>query len=194
MASAFLTRKEHAAQLLEGAGVISYAPEEGLKREKNHAGSPRFHEDLLGTGAGGNAVPGRSVGAGASPGREENHQGNDRKCRGHCGCADRRRLQGNDAREPERSGQGLRRNSYAAHSEFRGTRAHFQSCRIWNEVRDGKAADENIGGTEDLVKRRAEKSRRPGICVGARAGGTGSDEKGLLCRADRNVSGAVEEI
>jgi len=81
-------RNKESAQRVEGVGVISYAPEERLKREKKHDGSPRFYEDCSGMGLAGTLFR-------AFSGRRRKHRaqrrspGNDRERRGHCGCAHR---------------------------------------------------------------------------------------------------------
>jgi len=62
MTPASLIRKKPAAQWLEEWCDIVRACRR-VSRGKNHAGSPEFHENLLGNGAGGNAVPGRAMGA-----------------------------------------------------------------------------------------------------------------------------------
>src|SRR5713101_5601551 len=66
------------------------------------------------------------------------------------GRADFRRIQRNDARKLERSGQGLRRNLQTAHTEFSRTGSALQSGYLLDEVRNGKVADENVGGFEEL--------------------------------------------
>src|SRR5437660_1079438 len=70
--------------------VICYARSRVAEGEDEDAGPAKFHEDLLGDGAGGNAVSRGALGAGASARRGENYKRNDRKRRGHSGCADRR--------------------------------------------------------------------------------------------------------
>src|ERR1700674_658498 len=76
-------RNNKSREVAGGGGVVWYLTRRKSrgKREKNDAGSAKFHEDVFGRGAGGNAVSGRALGAGAIGRREKDHQRHDRERR-----------------------------------------------------------------------------------------------------------------
>src|SRR5260370_534121 len=65
---------------------------------------------------------------------------------------------------------------------------------MWDKVRDGKVADENVGGFEELVEPSTEEHRRAGVCERTAIGRARANEEGLVFSTHRNVFGAFEKI
>src|SRR5260370_23921287 len=65
---------------------------------------------------------------------------------------------------------------------------------MWDKVRDGKVADENVGGFEELVEPSTEEHRRAGVCERTAIGRARANEESLVFSTHRNVFRAFEKI